>query len=281
MTVGYTNAIDVTAANYEHAPVNNMQVCLYVTGTPDIVATPEMREAHPSAVLIDQSSMGGQWDATADVQDYERGAVDLQELSGRVFESRSAFATGERPGQRQPAVYVSRNNAQTVATAMATTLDREVNLWVADWSISVGEAIALLGTRIGDCVITGVQYEIDQYCDKSVFVTEWLDDKSKRPQEKVSVTPGNGLIDIGDVSVGQIITVYYSDNIIAKQLKVTRPGAQRISGLAPGSYNLTVIGNNESAYVPDIKVKLPDCYKAGGVRVLPRSHVPLYDGMSV
>jgi hypothetical protein len=242
-----TNAIDVTAANYPQAPTQDIQVCLYVTGTPDIVSTPEMREAHPDAVLIDQSPADSGWDETADVQDYENGAVTLEELPERIFQSGIAWINGNRPGQRLPAVYVSRETAEHNSLPY--------KLWIADYSLTHDMAVALLGTTINGGLVIGVQYGDEGTYDYDVFSTEWLNDKSKKEQEKVSITPGNGFIDVGDVAVGQTITVYYSDNVIAKQEKVIHPGAQRITGLKPGSYNVAITGNDESAYIPDVVVK--------------------------
>src|ERR1700757_1767699 len=130
---------DVTAANYSQRPKNGL-ASLYITGTPDIVATPAMLKENPGCIRIDQSQAITELDTTADFYDVENGAITLQELPTVILEAIHNFNTGARPGQRYPATYCSRQGPFSV-TNVCNTLSQAgiigIGLIIADWNNDV------------------------------------------------------------------------------------------------------------------------------------------------
>lgn len=193
--MGIVAAVDVTSANYDHAPAGILK-CLYVTGSPDIVSTTAQRAANPDALLIDQTPVGGVWDATADVDDYENGAVSLSELPVRAKARMIAFKMGTRPGQREPAVYASQSNITPVVNELiAGGVTSGVGLWVANWSFTEAEAVADVMTASGPFPIIGFQYNNAGPYDQNVFDSGWLNNRSGKiaPSGGVPVPPGQWL----------------------------------------------------------------------------------------
>lgn len=190
-TGGFVFAVDVTAANYSTRPVGS-KLCLYSTGSPDIVATAAMRTANPDAVIIDQTPVSGVWDATADVDDYETGAVSLTELAPRAKLRMASFKAGTRPGQREPAVYASQSNITTVVNALISGgVTSGVGLWVADWSWTEQQAITDVLSASGPFPIVGVQYTNAGTFDRNVFSSSWWSNRSGQPVTPVTVPPAN------------------------------------------------------------------------------------------
>lgn len=168
--VGY----DVTGANIAHAP-QGAPLASYVTGTGPVPAPPSFWAANPGAVRIDQTPAGTGWDALADVDDYERGAVTLAELAPRAQARMDAFARAARPGQREPAVYASASSITPVVNALiGGGVTSGVGLWVANWSIGEATALADVLNASGPFPIVAVQYASGQFYDTNVFSEAWL-----------------------------------------------------------------------------------------------------------
>jgi hypothetical protein len=171
---------DVTGENYGHQPKGPL--ALYVTGSGGVPATPTQLAAHPEAVLIDQTPIAGHWDALADVDDYERGAVTLGELAPRAKQRLANFKAGVRPGQRSPLVYFSASDVHNVVNALiAGGVTSGVGLWVAQWSLTSPEAIAKVTTASGPFPIVAVQYHNAGLYDVSVFSGTWLANRAVTP----------------------------------------------------------------------------------------------------
>jgi hypothetical protein len=176
--MGITVVFDATHANIGSLPPNG--ACAgYVTGSPDIAWTSADWNNHPGAIRIDQSPSSGVWDATADVDDFETGAVLVSELAPRAKLRKQAFANGTRPGQREPLVYASAVNVTNVANALVNGgVSSGVGLFVADWNLTDPEAIAMVVAGAGPFPIRGVQFHNAGTYDMSVFDTGWLSNVS-------------------------------------------------------------------------------------------------------
>lgn len=152
----------------------------YVTGTPDIQWTDEDWKNNPFAVRFDQSPLKTVWDATADIDDCERGAVPLTELAGRAKLRIHAFENAVRPGQRSPLVYVSASGITNVVNALiAGGIKSGVGLSVANWNLTEPEAIAQVMAASGPFPIHMVQFHNAGTYDMSVVDTAWLNNVSK------------------------------------------------------------------------------------------------------
>lgn len=161
-----------------HSQIGNIPLGVragYVTGTPDIQWTPEDWQNNPGAIRIDQSPVSTVWDATADVDDYENGAVGLNELAPRAKLRKAAYAAGTRKGQREPLVYMSANNVTSVCNALvAGGVTSGVGLWVANWNLTEPIAIADVLAGSGPFPIRGIQFHNAGSFDISVFETAWI-----------------------------------------------------------------------------------------------------------
>ena len=102
MSVQTVTAYDCIGANVDQLPPHS-QVAGYTTGSGYVPWSAAQIAAHPGMVLIDQTPTPGAWDALADVQDVESGAVTVAEVPGRAKAMAAAFAAGARPGQRERA----------------------------------------------------------------------------------------------------------------------------------------------------------------------------------
>lgn len=170
-------AFDAIHANISHLP--NGQVAGYVTGNSIIKWTDADWKLHPSAIRIDQSPTPSAWDATADVDDFENGAVDLSDLAPRAMARFKAFDKVLRPGQREPIIYMSASNVTHVVNALINGgVTRGVGLWVAQWSLDMGEAVTKIAEAAGPFPIVGVQYSNGPFFDFNMFSTTWLDNMS-------------------------------------------------------------------------------------------------------
>lgn len=169
---------DATHANIGNLP-DSASYAGYVTGTSDIVWTDADWKSHSNAIRIDQTPVGTPWDATADGDDYERGAVALSELPVRAKLRMHAFNSNTRPGQRRPFVYASASNLTPVANALvAGGVTSGVGLWVAKWTGNIVDAINMVKGRSGPFPVIGVQFEDAGPFDISVFATAYLNDRS-------------------------------------------------------------------------------------------------------
>lgn len=185
-----TIAYDVTGANYDHAPKGH-QLALYITGSGGVPATAAQRRANPGAVLIDQTPVSGQWNATADVDDVERGAVRLDEIAGRAKQRFAAFREGRRPGQRMPAVYFSASMVHDVVNALVDGGVREgVGLFIAAWGTTQVAASEIIAMSAAPFPVIGYQIKNAGLFDIDVFSTEWLNHRSGGKAATVEAPPG-------------------------------------------------------------------------------------------
>ena len=195
MIAGY----DVTAANYNHRPMSG-QISLYITGTPDIQASPAMLKANPGAVLIDQSPQVTAVDVTADVFDVERGAITVAELGQVIPYARAAYKDVKRTGQRSPVVYASEINMDAVRSELRSAKLSGTGLFVAHWGIGAAAAEAMIRNSAKDeFPVRAVQYANGTYCDFDLFDTSWLNTRAARnltpkapPGLGIPLTTGNG-----------------------------------------------------------------------------------------
>lgn len=164
-------AHDATQGNIGHLPPG--QACGYTTGSPDIKWTAQSWAAHPGAVRICQDA--GATDTTADVLDVERGAATPADCPGWADKAQASFAAKTRPGQRTPAIYTSASNVTNVVNALTSGgVHAGVSLWVANWSISEGTAVADLLKAAGPFPVIGYQFSSEAYYDTDVFSEAWL-----------------------------------------------------------------------------------------------------------
>lgn len=160
----------------------NVIMAGYGTGTSGVAWSNEQRASFPDAIVIDQSPQASIWDASADVDDYERGAVTLAELPQRARARIESFKMGSRVGQRMPLVYVSENNVHDVANSLVSGgVTSGVGLWIADWSLGEATAIADVLNASGPFPIHGFQFANAGLYDISVFSTAWLNTRSTHP----------------------------------------------------------------------------------------------------
>jgi hypothetical protein len=172
---------DATAPNVQHLPAN-ASYAGYVTGGPEIAWTEADWQARPDAVRIDQTAVGSPWDATADVDDYENGAVTLDELGPRAKLRMASFKNAVRVGQRTPIVYASASNLTDVANALVRAgVDSGIGLWVAHWNVTEPAAIAKVLAASGPFPIVGFQFTNEGTFDISVFSQAWLTNRASRP----------------------------------------------------------------------------------------------------
>lgn len=163
---------DATHANLGGAPAG--QGGGYTTGTRDIKWTAADWSAHPGAIRICQDAAAS--DATADVLDVETYAATPAEVPGWFSRAVSARQTGQREGQRAPAVYCSLSVVPAVAEALAGSGELgKPDLWVADWSWTMDQAAARVGTVISGLVVVGVQFANRGAFDSDVFAQSWLE----------------------------------------------------------------------------------------------------------
>jgi len=168
---------DVTAINYALRPASG-QIALYVTGSPEIVATDAMLAANPGVVRIDQSPVITAIDTTADVFDVESGAITIAELGDVIKAAWNNFNHAARPGQRKPMVYMSADDVTPVCNALVAA-GTTASLWVAHFGVSLADAIATVTTASGPFPVDGFQYQNEPAFDLDVFSESWLNTVSK------------------------------------------------------------------------------------------------------
>lgn len=180
---------DAMGANVAHLPAG--QAAGYTTGSDGVPWTAAQWAARPDAVRIDQTPAGGVWDALADVQDYETGAVQLGELAPRCKLMMAAYHAATRPGQRSPAVYVgARGNSTPVVNALeAGGIPRGIWLAVAAPGMTDEAAQALIESERGTpWPICWVQNADHGTYDSGWADTLWLGAVSHTPRKLASVT---------------------------------------------------------------------------------------------
>ena len=185
---------DATGSNFGHLPAGD--AAGYVTGSEGIPWTAAQFAEKPGAIRIDQTAAGGIWSADADVDDYENGAVQLNELAGRAKARMAAFSGSLRPGQRKPAIYCSASNVTNVVNALIAGGDTSgVGLWIANWTGTEAEAAAEVEAGSGPFPVIGRQFVDNGEYDTSVFSQAWLSEVSGAPAPvvKPQVPPGQWL----------------------------------------------------------------------------------------
>lgn len=179
MSIATALGYDCTGANIAHLPADPQAVALYVTGSGDVPATAADFAKYPHAVRIDQTPAHTTWDATADVQDFEAGAVQLAELAPRAKVRLAAFHAGVRPGQRSPVVYCSRANVTEVVNALtAGGVTSGVGLGIADWNGSQAEAEQEVADESGPFPVVWRQFQNNGAYDEGIFSVPWLQNVS-------------------------------------------------------------------------------------------------------
>jgi hypothetical protein len=181
---------DCTHDNVAHLPAG--MAAGYTTGTgTHIQWTAADWAKHPGAVRIDQDPAAS--DPTADVLDVEAGAASPGDCAGWVKRARADYTAGRRPGQRKPAIYMSRSNVTPVANALIKGgVTSGVGLWIADWNGNQAAATAEVQAASGPFPVIGRQYANRGTYDESVFATAWLKEVSAAPHPpaKPPVPPG-------------------------------------------------------------------------------------------
>jgi len=194
MAVPTTDGYDITSANYSHRPLAG-QPAFYSTGSPEIKATPAMWNAYPGALRIDQANGS---DDTADIFDCEKGCYNATQVASRVTVAINTFKLATRPGQRWPAVYVSRNgpagyNPTDVVNACnsAGLAKQSIGLVIADWDGSRAKAMTEVGNSVPGAnnpyPVVGRQYLNAGIYDLDIFSVPWLDRVSVKGSPTVQV----------------------------------------------------------------------------------------------
>lgn len=163
----------------------------YTTGSGGVPWSAADWLANPGAVRIDQSPTPGAWDALADVQDYERGAVTLAELPGRAKLSLAAYHGAHRPGQRSPNIYVGArpNCTPVVNTLLAAGIKGGIALAIAAPGMSDADARAIIEQEAGTpWPIVWVQNADHMTFDAGWASKPWLDAVSAAPRVLARVT---------------------------------------------------------------------------------------------
>lgn len=180
---------DATGANFAHLPAG--QAAGYTTGSDGVPWDASMWAARPGAVRIDQTPSASSWDALADVQDFEAGAVTLSEIAPRAKSMLAAYHAAVRPGQRSPAVYVgARPNATPVVNALiADGLHSGVGLAIAAPGMSDTDAQALIESERGTpWPVVWVQNGFHGTFDSGWADVAWLAAVSRAPRKLAQVT---------------------------------------------------------------------------------------------
>ena len=172
---------DTTGGNLDAAPAG--QGATYTTGSDGIAATAEQLAARPGIVRICQDA--GATDDTADVLDIETGAATIEDAPGWIRRASESFRTGKRPGQREPALYMSAANvAKNLAALKAAKVAFPVWLWVARWGVTRAFAANEVEHTSGPLPECGFQYHSHPDFDEDVWAPGWLANVSKAPDPK-------------------------------------------------------------------------------------------------
>ena len=181
MTIAVIDGADATGGNLASLPAGFAVLAGYSTGSDGVPWSAEQWSSHPDAIRIDQSPENTAADETADVLDVEAGAATFADIAPWALAARSAWARAARPGQRHPAVYASESNLTPVCNALAVAEVTGVGLFVADWTGSREDAVAMLQASSGPYPVIGVQYADEGLYDLDVFLGSWLDARSTKP----------------------------------------------------------------------------------------------------
>jgi hypothetical protein len=181
---------DATHDNISHLPKG--MAAGYSTGSGGGIRwTAADWAAHPGAVRIDQDAAAS--DPTADCLDVEAGAASPADCPGWVKRARACYTAASRPGQRHPAIYMSRSQVTPVVNALiAGGVTAGVGLWIADWNNDAHAATVEVEAAGGPFPVIARQYHNAGTYDVSVFSAAWLQEVSvtTQPPAKPPVPPG-------------------------------------------------------------------------------------------
>jgi hypothetical protein len=176
IVVGY----DAIRTNIPTLP-KGAQVAGYSTGSGDVPWSAADFAAHPGALRIDQDAAAS--DATADYLDVENGAATFADCPVWAKAALHNWATGVRPGQRRPAIYMSASNVTNVVNALVFGgVAGGVGLVVANWNLSETQAVADVQAASGPFPVVGIQFKSGTTYDIDVYSGAWLADVSRHPQ---------------------------------------------------------------------------------------------------
>jgi hypothetical protein len=148
IAVNFVEIVDTIGASAHNIPVSCPKVGGYDTGTSDVVwnAAEWARLSKSGHVHINQSNEDPFLGYCLDVEEYAwtiANAVD---------------ATVERKARKQTTtLYIDRSEAATLINSLHAA-NVSPYLGLADWDLNQAEAAALLGTRLGGCLIVWVQW---------------------------------------------------------------------------------------------------------------------------
>lgn len=180
---------DATGVNLSHVPADGRVKALYITGSGGVPASAAQLANNPHCVRIDQSPVNTAIDETADVLDYENGAAGAAQLAPWVKAALANFHSARRPGQRSPAIYMSRANVSAVVNALiAGGVTSGVGLWIADWDFNAPGAAKEVSEGSGPFPVIARQYSDKGgggLYDLDVWSSPWLANVSKAPAAPV------------------------------------------------------------------------------------------------
>lgn len=169
---------DATHANLARVPAG--QGFGYTTGSADIRWDEADWDAHPGAVRCDQD--GAASDSTADVLDDETNAATDSDVPDWTDRAIADFKAGTRPGQRWPCVYKSLSGIPALLDKLnGRKVADDPKLHVADWSLTMDQAAAMVGTTIGGLEVVAVQFANRGSYDSDVWDSDWLTAVSGAP----------------------------------------------------------------------------------------------------
>lgn len=191
--MAFVLAFDVTGANLQYAP-GGVQLAGYDTGGSGIAWPPAGWTAHPGSIHISQQPALGADKATyPDVLDVENGAATFSDAGPWAAAMQAAYKDGKRPGQREPAVYMSASNVTAVVNSLkAEGITSGVGLWIANWNLTQAQAIADVLNAAGPFPVIGIQFKMDGPYDSDVFSAAWVSTVSKSPSPPPPPPPADG-----------------------------------------------------------------------------------------
>jgi hypothetical protein len=205
MTIATTTVCDAIRTNISHLPKG--PAAGYTTGSGPVPWGPADWRAHPGAVRICQDPSAS--DTTADVLDVEAGAATIRVAAPWAEAAATNVASGRRPGQRHPAVYMSLASVTPVVNALAAGgISSGVSLWVANWNLTSAEATALVQHAGGPFPIVAVQYRNAGLYDVSVFSKPWLSAVSGDPPAPPPAKFHGEWVTKGELSLAQLAATF-------------------------------------------------------------------------
>lgn len=170
-----TTVYDCMGANLGKFPVpHGVLMAGYTTGSGGVPWTPAQFAAHPGAIQIDQSPLNTPADELADLLDVEQFAATIADIPGWVSAAQVNWRRGTRPGQRWPAVYLTKSSETPAANVMvAAHITSGVPLFLSE-PMTAAQATALLNSTSGPFPYVGIQYMFLGDHDISLVSTKWL-----------------------------------------------------------------------------------------------------------